>query len=220
MGIFSTLTTFGVGYVAGAMTGPRAKQRLSATVEQLPDATKERLPERLTNAIGDVTVDVRSIREVMTEHPRTVSLSSTLQDAARMMAEDAIGNVIVDDAVGRVAGILTDRDLAIRATAQGLDPTTATVEQAFTPDISTLAPTDTVQDAVRQMRARDIRRLPVVEDGKAIGIVSLGDISIQTEPGRCCPTSAPRGRTTDRVSCDRDLGADDDRNRSRPAVQR
>ena len=138
MGIFSTLTSFGVGYVAGAMTGPRAKQRLSATVEQLPDATKERLPERLTNAIGDVTVDVRSIREVMTEHPRTVSLSSTLQDAARMMAEDAIGNVIVDDAVGRVAGILTDRDLAIRATAQGLDPTTATVEQAFTPDISTL----------------------------------------------------------------------------------
>jgi CBS domain-containing protein len=152
-------------------------------VEQLPDATKERLPERLTNAISDVTVDVRSIREVMTEHPRTVSLSSTLQEAARMMAEDAIGNVIVDDAVGRVAGILTDRDLAIRATAQGLDPTTATVEQAFTPDISTLAPTDTVQDAVRQMRSKDIRRLPVVEDGKAIGIVSLGDISIQTEPG-------------------------------------
>jgi len=82
-----------------------------------------------------------------------------------------------------VAGILTDRDLAIRATAEGLDPTTATVEQAFTPDISTLAPTDTVQDAVRQMRSKDIRRLPVVEDGKAIGIVSLGDISIQTDPG-------------------------------------
>ena len=183
MGIFSTLTTFGAGYVAGAMTGPRAKQRLSATVEQLPEATRDRLPERLTNAIGDVTVDVRSIREVMTEHPRTVSLSSTLQDAARVMAEDAIGNVIVDDAVGRVAGILTDRDLTIRATAQGLDPTTATVEQAFTPDISTLAPTDTVQDAVRQMRSKDIRRLPVVEDGKAIGIVSLGDISIQTDPG-------------------------------------
>ena len=103
MGIFSTLTSFGAGYVAGAVTGPRAKQRLSATVEQLPDATKERLPERLTNAIGDATVDVRSIREVMTEHPRTVSLSSTLQDAARVMAEDAISNVIVDDAVGRVA---------------------------------------------------------------------------------------------------------------------
>ena len=92
MGIFSTLTSFfGAGYVAGAMTGPRAKQRLSATVEQLPDATKVWLPERLTSAIGDATVDVRSIREVMTPQPRTVSMSSTLQEAARMMAEGAIG---------------------------------------------------------------------------------------------------------------------------------
>lgn len=183
MGILSTLTSFGAGYVAGATTGPRAKERLAGTVSQLPQATKERLPDRLTKAIGDVTVDVRSIREVMTADPRAVSMSSKLQDAARVMAADAIGDVIVHDAVGRVAGILTDRDLAIRATAQGLDPTTTTVEQAFTPEISTLAPTDTVQDAVRQMREKNIRRLPVVEHGKAIGIVSLGDISIQTEPG-------------------------------------
>jgi CBS domain-containing protein len=183
MGIIGTLTTFGAGYVAGAMTGPRAKQRLSATVDQLPDATKERLPERLTNAIADPTVDVRSIRDVMTAHPRTVSIVSPLQDAARIMAEDAIGNVIVDDEVGRVAGIVTDRDLAIRAVAEGLDPMAATVEQVFTANIATLAPTDSVHDAMERMRENDVRRLPVVEDGKAIGIVSLGDISIQTEPG-------------------------------------
>jgi len=182
MGIVSTLASFGAGYVAGATTGPRAKERLAGTVAQLPRA-KERLPDRLTKAIGDVTVDVRSIREVMTPEPRAVSIDGKLQDAARVMAADAIGNVIVHDAMGKVAGILTDRDLAIRATAQGLDPTTATVEQAFTPEISTLAPTDTVQDAVQQMREKNIRRLAVVEHGNAIGIVSLGDISIQTEPG-------------------------------------
>jgi len=183
MGIVSTLASFGAGYMVGATTGPRVKERLAGTIAQLPQATKERLPDRLTEAIGDVTVDVRSIREVMTPEPRAVSISSKLQDAAHVMAADAIGNVIVHDAMGRVAGILTDRDLAIRATAQGLDPTTATVEQAFTPEITTLAPTDTVQDAVRQMREKNIRRLAVVEHGKAIGIVSLGDISIETEPG-------------------------------------
>ena len=182
MGIISTIASFGAGYAAGVATGPRAKQRLSSTVERLPDQAKERLPESLTTAITD-TVDLRSIREVMTAQPRTVSVSSSLQDAAQVMAEDAIGNVIVDDAVGRVAGIVTDRDLAIRAVARGLDPTLATVDQLFTADITTLAPTDTVHDAMERMRENDVRRLPVVEDGKAIGIVSLGDISIQTEPG-------------------------------------
>jgi signal-transduction protein with cAMP-binding, CBS, and nucleotidyltransferase domain len=183
MGIISTLTSFGAGYLAGAMTGPRAKERLAAGVDRLPEPTKERLPQRLTSAIGDVPADVRPIREVMTADPRTVRSSTSLQDAARVMADDAIGDVIVEDASGRVAGILTDRDLAIRAIAEGLDPTTATVEEAYTPDISALAPTDTVQDAVVQMREKDIRRLPVVEGGKAIGIVSLGDLSIHTEPG-------------------------------------
>ena len=183
MGIISTLTSFGAGYLTGAMTGPRAKERLAASVDRLPEPTKERLPQRLTKSVGDQPVDVRPIRDVMTPDPRTVRESTSLQDAARVMADDAIGDVIVEDASGRVAGILTDRDLAIRAIAEGLNPATATVEEAFTPNISALAPTDTVQYAVQQMREKDIRRLPVVERGKAIGIVSLGDLSIQTEPG-------------------------------------
>ena len=182
MGIFTTLTTFGAGYVAGAMTGQRAKQQLSARVDQLPERAKDLLPLSV-DLSGNRTVDVRPIREVMTADPHAVSVTSTLQEAARRMAKGAIGNVLVEDTTGHVAGIVTDRDLAIRAVAEGLDPTTATVQEVLTADIVTLAPTDSVQDAMQTMRARDIRRLPVVEDGRAIGIVSLGDISIETEPG-------------------------------------
>jgi CBS domain-containing protein len=70
----------------------------------------------------------------------------------------------------------------IRATAEGADPTTTKVTSVYTKNITTLAPSDTVQDAIIQMRANDVRRLPVVEAGKAIGIVSLGDISVETAP--------------------------------------
>jgi CBS domain-containing protein len=81
-----------------------------------------------------------------------------------------------------LAGIITDRDVAIRATAEGADPKTTKVEGVYTHDVTALAPTDTVHDAIRLMRARDVRRLPVVEAGKAISIVSLGDISVETAP--------------------------------------
>ena len=118
----------------------------------------------------------------MTAAPDAVRLTSTLQEASRIMKEKDIGDVLVEDAKGQLSGIVTDRDLAIRATAEGADPTTTKVSSVYTKDITTLAPTDTVQDAIGQMRANDVRRLPVVEGGKAIGIVSLGDISIETAP--------------------------------------
>lgn len=99
-----------------------------------------------------------------------------------MMKTKDIGDVLVEDDQGRLAGIITDRDIAIRATAEGADPKTTKVEDAYTQDVSALAPTDTVHDAVQMMRSKNVRRLPVVEAGKAVGIVSLGDISVETAP--------------------------------------
>ena len=98
------------------------------------------------------------------------------------MKTNDIGDVLVEDAQGRLAGIITDRDIAIRATADGADPKTTKVEDAYTRDVTALAPTDTVQDAIRMMRSMNVRRLPVVEGSKAVGIVSLGDISVETAP--------------------------------------
>ena len=98
------------------------------------------------------------------------------------MRTSEIGDIIVETKKGRLLGIVTDRDLAIRAAAKGLDPTSTTVKEVFTPTVATTAPTDSVHEAIGLMRAKNVRLLPVVESGKAIGIVSLGDISSKTEP--------------------------------------
>ena len=184
MGFFGTIATFGIGYAAGAISGRQGLERLSARVsEALPQQVRSALPQQLRAGDGTrSTIDVREVRQVMTATPDAVRLTSTLQEASRIMKAKDIGDVLVEDAKGQLAGIVTDRDLAIRATAEGADPTTTKVSSVYTKDIATLAPTDTVQDAIQQMRANDVRRLPVVEGGKAIGIVSLGDISVETAP--------------------------------------
>jgi CBS domain-containing protein len=175
MGFLGTLTTFGIGYAAGAVSGDRAKEQVSTRVRQA-------FSQGRTPWVGGPTTDVRVIREVMTAAPGAVRTTDTLQDAARLMRTKDIGDVLVEDEKGMLAGIITDRDIAIRATAEGSNPKTTKVEGIFTRDVTALAPTDTVQEAVRLMRARDVRRLPIVEGGKAIGIVSLGDISVETAP--------------------------------------
>jgi CBS domain-containing protein len=175
MGFLGTLTTFGIGYAAGAVSGGRAKEQLSARVRQA-------FSQGQTPGAAGSTMDVREIREVMTAAPGAIRTTDTLQSAARLMRTKDIGDVLVEDDKGMLAGIITDRDVAIRATAEGADPKTTTVEGIFTHDVTALAPTDTVQEAVRLMRAHDVRRLPVVEGGKAIGIISLGDISVETAP--------------------------------------
>lgn len=178
MGFLGTIASFGIGYAAGAVsTGPgrSGMTQVSARVRQALSPG---------NGSGDngSTVDVREVRQVMTPAPDAVRTTSTLQEAARVMKANDIGDVLVEDEKGSLAGILTDRDIAIRATAEGNDPTTTRVAGVYTKGITTLAPTDTVQDAIGQMRAQNVRRLPVVEGGKAIGILSLGDISVETAP--------------------------------------
>ena len=108
-------------------------------------------------------MDVREIRQVMTTPPDAVRKTDSLQEAARLMKTKDIGDVLVEDEQGLLAGIITDRDIAIRATAEGSDPKTTKVESTYTRDVTALTPTDSVHDAVRMMRAQDVRRLPVVE---------------------------------------------------------
>ncbi|HEX6580900.1 MAG TPA: CBS domain-containing protein [Actinomycetota bacterium] len=175
MGFVSTVASFGIGYAAGTISGRQG-------IEQLSGRVRQALSSRGRSGDATSTLDVREIRQVMTTPPDTVRKTASLQEAARLMKTKDIGDVLVEDEQGRLAGIITDRDVAIRATAEGADPKTTKVEKAYTQDVTALAPTDTVHDAVRLMRSKDVRRLPVVEAGKAVGIVSLGDISVQTAP--------------------------------------
>jgi CBS domain-containing protein len=116
-----------------------------------------------------------TIREVMTENPSTVEASATVQDAAQLMDKEDIGNVLVVEN-GEVQGIVTDRDIVVRVIAKGNGPD-ASVRQAATTDVQTLSPDDSIEDAIKQMEQGNVRRLPVVDDGKPVGIVSLGDLA-------------------------------------------
>ncbi|HEX6582754.1 MAG TPA: CBS domain-containing protein [Thermoleophilaceae bacterium] len=123
----------------------------------------------------------RTVEEIMTTNPRTVNVDDTVQDAARVMKENDIGDVIVVED-GQVSGILTDRDIVVRAVAEGRDASSAEVREICTNGIEALEPDASVDDALRTMREHDIRRLPVVKNGRPVGIVSLGDLAVEREP--------------------------------------
>lgn len=120
------------------------------------------------------------IEEIMTRDPRTVDVNASVQDAARIMRDDDIGDVVVTEG-GQVTGIVTDRDIVVRGIAEGRD-LSAQVGEVCSTGIETIAPDASVDDAVKTMREHDIRRLPVVKDGQPVGIVSLGDLAVEREP--------------------------------------
>jgi CBS domain-containing protein len=123
----------------------------------------------------------QTVEQIMTRNPRTVDASATLRDAARVMNESDIGDVVVMDG-GQVTGIITDRDIAVRAVAEGRDPDNTPVSDVATTGVETIEPEASVDDALSRMREKDIRRLPVARNGEPIGIVSLGDLAVEREP--------------------------------------
>jgi CBS domain-containing protein len=116
----------------------------------------------------------------MTPNPIVVSVDEPIVDAARKMRDADIGDVVVVDG-GRVRGILTDRDIVVRAVAEGFDPAKETVDTIYTGDVATVSPETATDEAVRIMREKAIRRLPVVEDDRPAGIVSIGDLAVAAD---------------------------------------
>lgn len=120
------------------------------------------------------------VREIMTTDLVTTRPSTTVTEAARLMRDANIGNVLIKDA-DRLVGILTDRDVTIRVVAEGTDCNTAQVGDFMTRELFTAMPDWDVEDAVDIMGEEQIRRLPVVEDGRLVGILALGDIAVEPE---------------------------------------
>jgi len=117
-----------------------------------------------------------NVRDVMTSNPRTVSPGDSIQVAARIMKEEDVGVVpIVEN--GRTVGIVTDRDIVIRAVAEG--GSDRAVREIATTDLVFVKPDSSTREAEKLMSDRQIRRLPVVENGRLVGIVSLGDIAVK-----------------------------------------
>lgn len=117
-----------------------------------------------------------TVRDVMTRGPTTVQAGATLADAARVMRDADVGALIVLEGT-RLSGIVTDRDIVVRAVADARDAIATSVSDILSEDLVTLTPEDSLDDAARLMRDRAVRRIPVVEGDRAVGIVSLADLS-------------------------------------------
>jgi CBS domain-containing protein len=123
----------------------------------------------------------QQVREVMTKDPVSLPPTTTLRDAAGAMRDQDIGDVIVLEG-DRIGGIVTDRDIVVRAVAEGRDPSQATLQDIVSGDVVTVTPDDSVATAIQKMRDRAIRRLPVVEGGRPVGVVSIGDLAVERDP--------------------------------------
>ena len=189
MGIASGFLGFGLGYAAGMKFGDRPIKTMRTTASTMRSgaesvsAAADKVRARVRRAggtAGGTTVDLREIREVMTAAPETVTPDTTLRDTAKLMERADIGDVLVVEDE-QLRGIVTDRDIALRGVARGLNPATTKVNEVFTPSAISVSPTASVDEAIRLMRQHDVRRLPVVESGRPIGIVSLGDLAASTD---------------------------------------
>ena len=122
----------------------------------------------------------QSIKQLMTKDPIALDCDAPVTDAAKAMDISNIGDVIVLDD-GNICGIVTDRDITVRVVAKGLDPQSTKLSEICSKDPTTLTTDSSADEAVSLMREKAIRRLPVVEDGKPVGIVSLGDLAIERD---------------------------------------
>ncbi|WP_326595561.1 CBS domain-containing protein [Streptomyces sp. NBC_01803] len=122
------------------------------------------------------------VHEVMTPAVASLGPDASLVEAAQLMRAQDIGDVLVA-LDGVLLGVVTDRDIALRAVAEGLDPLTVECQAVCTPDPVCVAPEEEVGTAARLMRDHAVRRLPVVSGRGVVGVVSLGDLAQDQEPG-------------------------------------
>jgi CBS domain-containing protein len=120
----------------------------------------------------------KSIRELMSSNPRTVSSDSTVGEAARVMRDEDVGLVPVVDG-DRLVGTITDRDITVRVVAEQKDPQSTQVRGVASTDLVTIEPQQDLDEALRLMAQHQVRRLPVVEQGRLVGIVAQADVARQ-----------------------------------------
>src|SRR5215470_12723295 len=125
------------------------------------------------------------VRDIMTsEELATATLDNTLEEIANMMRDENVGAIPVLDEDDNLAGIITDRDIVVRAIAEGQDPCSCTAEEILSEELHTIEPDAALEEAADLMARHKIRRLPVVESGTIIGMISLGDISVKADDER------------------------------------
>ncbi len=120
------------------------------------------------------------VKDLMSKNVAAVSPDTSLEEVARRMKEMNIGSVPVCES-GKVVGIVTDRDIVIRELAQGKNPVTSKVRDVMSSGVSTASPDMDVHDAAQIMSERQIRRLPVIENDKLVGMLAIGDMAVRSK---------------------------------------
>lgn len=182
MGLLWTIGALAGGYVAGMKLGDRPLLAAKDAIKGARGQKSTRSSTREASTFGDV--DVRRVDEVMSSPIQSVRPGTSLRDAAKIMQRSSIGDVLVVSDSGELRGIVTDRDLAIRAVAEERDPGSTQISEILSPVSATVMPEATVAEALQLMRRFDVRRLPVVQDNIPVGMVSLGDLARSTGAGR------------------------------------
>ena len=119
----------------------------------------------------------KSVRDAMTENPRSIGASTSVVEAARLMREQDIGSLpITDDE--KLVGMITDRDITTRVVAEAADPTSTSVEDVYSRDLVSVEPDEDLDEALQLMARHQVRRLPVVENDRLVGIVAQADVAL------------------------------------------
>lgn len=124
----------------------------------------------------------QKIREIMTPNPIMMNVNDTVGDAARTMRDRDIGCLLVVDASNRLCGVVTDRDLVVRSLADGKDPRGCKLQDVCSEAVTELTPDDTVDNAIKLMARKHIRRIPIMEGTHPVGVLSLGDLALERDP--------------------------------------
>ena len=124
-----------------------------------------------------------SVRDAMTENPRSIGASASVVEAARLMRDEHIGSLpITDDE--KLVGMITDRDITTRVVAEAADPKATSVGDVYSQDLVSVEPDRDVEEAVQLMARHQVRRLPVVENGRLVGMVAQADIALKENEKR------------------------------------
>lgn len=125
-------------------------------------------------------------RDIMTKNPTAANREMTLREVAVLMRDGDFGVLpVVEKDSNKLVGILTDRDIVVRAVAEGKNISDSTVGEAMSEKLYTAKPDDFVFEAVRTMGERQVRRIPIIDgEGVLQGIIAMADIALETEDQR------------------------------------
>lgn len=126
--------------------------------------------------------EMTTARELMTHEPKIVAKTTSATDAARLLADEGIGALVVCNDDRRLQGVVTDRDIAVGVVAPGKDPSAVTVaELVDESEVATIGADDSVEDAISTMKEHAVRRLPVIDGTDVVGFLSQADIAGQVD---------------------------------------